>query len=285
MDLDVADSRAPHTMAAPAAERRYGERSARPGRPWPVQLARELGIYGCGFLAYAVTYVVLKLLYAPGDHARLAIENGRRVVDLERWLHLFGEVQLQRVVLEHHWLVQAVNFVYLWLHLPLIAGIASWLYLKHRPIYVITRNAALICGGIALIIELVPVAPPYLLPELGLVNTAATRVYDVVEPKTFFDSYGAVPSIHVAWALLMGLAVWSATSSHWARLLAVTLPVLMSLAVCATGNHYVFDAITGVAVALVGLWAARRWTGPTAPRRDDRRSAGHRAWPRRRRTS
>jgi hypothetical protein len=242
------------------AQLQPGARAAAVGRPWYVDLARELGVYGCAFLAYVVTFFLLKLLYSPADHARLAIENGRRIIDLERWSYIFVEVRLQDGLVGHHRLVEVVNFVYLWSHLPLIAGLATWLYLKHRGIYVLTRNAALICGGMALIIELLPVAPPYLVPELGLVNTAATRVYDVVEPKTFFDTYGAVPSIHVSWALLMGLAVWRAAPRWWARIPAVALPILMSIAVCATGNHYLFDAITGVAVALIGLWAAARWT-------------------------
>jgi membrane-associated phospholipid phosphatase len=49
------------------------------------------------------------------------------------------------------------------------------------------------------------------------------------------------------------------------------LPLLMSAAVVLTGNHFVLDVVTGLALALASLWAAgtvdRRWRHPDAPRR------------------
>jgi len=65
---------------------------------------------------------------------------------------------------------------------------------------------------------------------------------------------GIVPSIHVGWALLMGFAVWRSTRSRPLGLLALLWPLLVAVAVVASGNHYYFDVITGVLAAVIGLW-------------------------------
>jgi len=226
--------------------------------PWVTDLPRQLLIIGGGALGYALTYPLLKWLY-PGDlQRRVGIDTARHVIDLERWLRVFNERDLQQAVSQHSLLSHFFYAIYLWSHIPLIFVIAVWLYSYHRPTFNLIRNAMLISGGLALLCELYPVAPPHLVPNLHMVKPAAGRLYEVVEPKGFFASYGAVPSIHVSWSLMMALAVWWHARSPWLRYLALPLPVLMSLAIVATGNHYWFDAFTGVIAAVIGLWLGRR---------------------------
>lgn len=255
-------------MEEASAGRDRSRRSEAPGRdraawvrrrPWVTDLPRQLAIAGCGALVYACMFVVIEWLYPAGSKRQVAIENGERVVRLERYLHLFNEQRLQHFTQSHGLLRHLLDGVYLYAHLPLIVVLAVWLYAYHRPGYNLVRNAFLVSGGLALICELYPVAPPHMLPDLQLANTIVSRVYDIVEPKGFFDPYGAVPSIHASWSLLLAIVIWRVTDKAWLRGLAALLPLAMTVAVIATGNHYWFDVFTGVIAALIGLWLGA-WT-------------------------
>ncbi|HZU77609.1 MAG TPA: phosphatase PAP2 family protein [Dehalococcoidia bacterium] len=238
-------------------------------KPWQRELARQLGIVLAGAAAYGLVNSLIFHLDPPDTLNRLGVANARRVVDLERWLHVFREADFYAFITGHALLRLAVDAVYVWLHLPLFIMLAIWLYVARRRLYLLTRNAVLISGAIALACEFWPVAPPYLVPGLHFANTAAGRVYDAVEPKTLFDVYGAVPSIHVAWSLLIGLALVRGTRSLWLRAAGIALPIAMAVAVTATGNHYFFDSFAGVLAAAAGLWL-----GAWLQRRRERGSAG-----------
>ncbi|HLZ72642.1 MAG TPA: phosphatase PAP2 family protein [Dehalococcoidia bacterium] len=227
-------------------------RSPRWRRDLPVQLA----VIAAGG-AYVLNSAILGRLFSADERRRLAIEHARRLVDLERALHLFNEHALYRLAHTDRLVGLAANGIYLFLHLPLIVLIAVWLYSRQRPLFVLMRDAMLISGLIALACEYYPVAPPHLVPDLGFTNLAASRLYNAVEPKAGFDVYGALPSIHVGWALLMGLCLCWRGPRLIGPLAGAALPIAMAFAVAATGNHYHLDSITGVLAALVGLWLSR----------------------------
>lgn len=238
------DSRLGSTVALEAARE----------RPlWRSDLARHCAPIVAGGAIYALNYALIEHVYSPARSAHLATVNAEAILRLERLLHVFSEAQVQRFALTHAWAGWALDLTYIWLHLPLIVALAIWLYVRHRTVFLRTRDAMLIAGIIGLLCEYWPVAPPYLLAHAGIVNTAASRTYDIVEPKGFFVTYGAVPSIHVAWALLVATAIWQASRARALRWPALALPLLMALAVVGTGNHYWFDAATGVLTGLVAL--------------------------------
>jgi membrane-associated phospholipid phosphatase len=229
------------------------------GRWWPDALW-QLFVATCGYVVYSVSVGAVHWLGAEQVRKSLAIADASHVIDLEELLRLFHEGALQSLIIGNDALMQFFNAVYMWAHLPLIIVLAVWLYALHRPEFRETRNAVLISGALALIVfQLFPVAPPRLVPGLHFVDTAAkvSGVYDTVEPKVFFNPYAAVPSMHVGWVLLMGLAVWRFASRDWIRWLGLALPLFMVFAVVVTGNHYFFDAVTGALTALIGLAAAR----------------------------
>jgi hypothetical protein len=64
------------------------------------------------------------------------------------------------------------------------------------------------------------------------------------------DQLSAMPSVHVAWAVLVAWAVISSGPSRW-RWLIVAHPVLTAAVVVGTGNHFWADGI--VAFAIVAL--------------------------------
>ena len=61
-----------------------------------------------------------------------------------------------------------------------------------------------------------------------------------------------MPSLHVGWSLLVGTALARAIGRR-AYPLAVLVPITMAIAVVATANHYIVDALVGSAVALAAL--------------------------------
>jgi membrane-associated phospholipid phosphatase len=72
------------------------------------------------------------------------------------------------------------------------------------------------------------------------------------------NQFGAMPSLHLAWAAWCSLALWRMSTRTWVRALALLYPLLTTFAVLATGNHYLLDVLAGlatfaVAVALVRL--------------------------------
>jgi hypothetical protein len=185
------------------------------------------------------------------------LSHGRAVWRLERWLHLPTETSLQHLVIDHHWLVRAANYYYAMAHLTGMVVFLAWLWLRHRDRYPRWRNVVVAFTGIALLIEMIPVAPPRLIGGTGLVDTAMTygqSVYAFVG-SDIADQYAALPSIHVGWAVLIGVAMVR-SGGRIAGTVGSTHAVLTVLVVVATANHYWLDGVAAgtvlaAAIALV----------------------------------
>lgn len=206
-------------------------------------------VYG----AYLSYYMVRGLVK---DQAVVGRENAYKLIAFERDLHMFVELQLQGFALKYEMLVNAMNWVYVWLHWPVIAIVLIWLFLNYPKEYITYRNALLISGAIALLFfAFFPVAPPRFVPEFGFVDTIQQRSYSksVLLPSGLANKYAAVPSLHVGWNLLMAIAVVRHARSWTFKLFGATLPILMTSSVVLTGNHYIIDAVIGDIVALIGL--------------------------------
>lgn len=184
----------------------------------------------------------------------LARAHAHQIVRLEQALHLDVEPAAQRWLGTWEPLETLANWVYVWGHWPVIVAVMVWLIWQHRPQFLRLRDAMLVSGGLGLVVfALYPVAPPRL-AHLGYVDTVteASEAYRYLQPPAFVNQYAALPSLHVGWDLLVGMAVFSATRSITLRVLACTMPVLMAWAVVATANHYLLDVVAGVAFVMVG---------------------------------
>ncbi|MFG1813543.1 phosphatase PAP2 family protein [Kribbella sp. NPDC049174] len=194
----------------------------------------------------------------------LAYRNAERVVDLERSAGVFVEPGLQAAIADHGWLPEAVSYVYIYGHWPVLAVTLLWLLVRHRDEYPRFRNAMLISGAIGLVIfAMFPVSPPRFLPEYGFVDTvtAETSAYRVLQPPAFVNQYAAVPSLHLGWNLLMGIA-WASLAGHWiGRMFGWLMPVAMLASIVLTANHYLVDGLAGGAIALFALLVAARLAG------------------------
>ena len=232
----------------------------------------ELGLVAFAFLLYFL------VRGSVVDRTGEAFDRALRIVDFEQKWGFFWELELQALIMGSRALVQLFNGIYFWLDFPLIAVVGLWLYFWHRHQYTVLRDAILSSGAIALVIyHLFPVAPPRLVPGLGLVDTLAEfsgLAYQTQSTAPFFNPYAAVPSLHVGWALLLALGVIGTTRFKPAWLLAFMLPWAQFAAIVFTANHFIFDAMVGVVVSLMGLvialllqrygyTALKRWLGLT----------------------
>jgi hypothetical protein len=97
------------------------------------------------------------------------------------------------------------NSVYSFLYLAVVVGVLLWLYLVDRRNYRLMRNSMGISALLAVgLIALLPVAPPRLLPESGLVDTVIAVGN---REHGFVNEYAAIPSLHVGWMALAGYAL------------------------------------------------------------------------------
>ncbi len=231
----------------------------RPGHGWH-ELALQVLLVGCAVLFY---FGVRGL--TEGSVAT-AVANGHRIVDFEQRLGIGIEPAQQETFAEHRVLTTAANWVYIWGHWPVIVATLLFLHHAHRLQYLLLRNAMFVSGAIGLcIFATFPVAPPRLLGT-GFVDTVTelSTSYRVLQPPALVNRYAAMPSLHVGWNLLVGLALLRVARRRRWKLLAVVASSAMVVAVVVTANHYVVDAVAGIVVASVGYWIARAITLPLA---------------------
>lgn len=191
-----------------------------------------------------------------------AVARGDAIWRLERAWHLPNERSLQHAMLHHSLLTQATNLYYGWVHFPSLIALLVWLFVWHRDAYGRVRNTIVLLTGACLLVQLIPVAPPRLVPVLHVLDTPALygqSVYGSVG-RGMADQLSAMPSVHVGWAVLIGLLAVQLGRSRW-RWLVIAHPVITVLAVSATGNHYWLDGAAAVAilVAALAVQATARW--------------------------
>jgi len=193
-----------------------------------------------------------------GHHPAGGYSRGADIWAAEQSLHIANEADLQRPILGHAWLVDAVNYYYAYAHWLSVDVILAWLWLRHRDRYVITRAVLVVFTGSCLVLHLISAAPPRLLTQTHLVDTATLLGQSVYgDTPGLSDHLSAMPSIHVGWAVLFAVAVWS-TRSVVARVLVTAHAVLTAYVVVVTGNHFWLDGVAAAALVAAAWWAVVR---------------------------
>jgi len=187
-------------------------------------------------------------------HAGDAFARARWIVRFEHDLGLPGEASVQRLVVNHSALIQAANYYYATMHFATLFAFLIWLYFRHRDQYRPIRRVLALTTLVCLLIQLFPVAPPRLLP--GFVDTAVEHGQSVYGLGFGADQLSAMPSVHVAWAVLIGVAAARVSTSHW-RWLGAAHAVLTVLVVVITANHFWLDGVVA-SLVLAACWAAER---------------------------
>ncbi|MFF3516097.1 phosphatase PAP2 family protein [Streptomyces sp. NPDC002573] len=232
------------------------------GRParlrWWTELPLILLVYG--------SYSAGRLL-ARGDVSD-AVDHGLALLRLEKLLHINAEHPLNRLFTHEAWLGIPADFWYASLHYLVTPAILVWMFRRRAEHYRAVRTWLMTSTFIGLIgFTLLPTCPPRLLsPDHGFVDTMAQYSSygwwggDASAPRGLggmTNQYAAMPSLHVGWALWCGVMLWRHGRTRWAKAAGVAYPLLTALVVMGTANHYLLDAVAGVATMGVGLLLSR----------------------------
>ncbi|EXG80751.1 putative membrane protein [Cryptosporangium arvum DSM 44712] len=214
---------------------------------------REVPLIAALYLAYAGGRVVAARLTGP------AFDHAESVWSFERWLHLPSEHSVQQAALHWQALVEFFDSYYAGVHFPATVAALVWLFVWHPERYPWFRRTLAWLTGFALVGHvLYPLAPPRMLAGHGIVDTAHVYGQSVYGPvgTGVANQFAAMPSLHVAWAVLVALAVVRVARGPW-RWLAVLHPVTTVAVVIVTGNHYWLDAVVGCALLVLALAITR----------------------------
>ncbi|MGN6372056.1 MAG: phosphatase PAP2 family protein [Solirubrobacteraceae bacterium] len=189
----------------------------------------------------------------------LAIAHGRSLLRIEQALHVAVEHSLNVWLAAHHALGVVLSYYYDNAHFVVTFGLLGWLWWKRPDVYRPLRNALV---GINLIGLLVfwrfPVAPPRMLGG-GFTDVVATShtlgSWHTGSLASDADQLAAMPSLHIAWAVWCGVALWRMSPRRSVRALALLYPLLTTVVVLSTANHYLLDVLAGALTAAVAVAA------------------------------
>jgi membrane-associated phospholipid phosphatase len=273
-----------------------------------VQTLRRTGLI-TGGLAFTLQ-VLIAISIEVGDDlgrawfsqhgTREGIAHARDLVSFEVAHGFFVEPAWQMFFLQSRhiftltvtWTVIArvFNWIYLFGHVFFTLGVALWVYLYRRRWFGLLRNIVLLVNLFALAIyENFPVAPPRLTNGLIFDHHAFTfrdTLFGIVDSsgrvigtQSGYNEFSAMPSVHMAWALVAGAALVVLARPLWAKAIGLIYPVCMLIAVVVTGNHYLLDVGGGIIVVAfaysVAILLDRWWNNPDRSTFRLRGSAGN----------
>jgi PAP2 superfamily protein len=181
-----------------------------------------------------------------------AYRRARWIERVERDLPLPSEHAVQHAFLRLRLIIEGANLYYAAMHLTVMLIFLIWLFVRHREHYHRVRTILGWTTLLCLAVQLLPVAPPRMFP--GIVDTGLRYDQSVYSNGLPIDQLSAMPSLHVAWAVLVGYYTWRVSRSRW-RGLGPAHSVITIFVVVVTGNHWWLDGIVAVAILSLCAWA------------------------------
>ncbi|AIR98558.1 phosphatase PAP2 family protein [Streptomyces glaucescens] len=224
---------------------------------WWTELPLIVVVYAC--------YSAGRLL-ARGD-VSTAVDHGLAILRVEKALHLNAEHPLNRLFTREAWIGVPADFWYASLHYLVTPAILIWVFRSRAVHYRAARTWLMTSTFIGLIgFTLMPTCPPRLLSAgYGFVDTMAQYSSygwwggEASAPRGLggmTNQYAAMPSLHVGWSLWCGVMLWRYGGTRLAKAAAVVYPLVTTIVVMGTANHYFLDAVAGAAVMGAGLLLA-----------------------------
>lgn len=232
------------------------------------KIPAEVALYVGSYLVYVFSR---GLVY---DNVReIGIFNGERIADLQRQLWFLWEPGWQAWAIEHvKPIVVFLNWTYILTYWPVILALAIYLFLRNRREYYYFRTVVLIDLIAALtIFALFPVASPFAIPGVGLVDTIQAfgpAFYGSESMATFYNTNAAMPSLHFSWTVILGV-YWLRSLPGGFKAAGVLYPALTFFAITITGNHFILDAVVGGALAGLSFGAVEGYRAVAARVRQD----------------
>ena len=249
---------------------RLGSLASRLAPRGPLDLALQWALFGGAYYLYRLVRGLVD------GHPNVAYQHARDIVGLERGVHLFIETDVQRWAISHPFFINVADWMYVNSHFVVTTAFLIWLYTARNHAYYFVRNMFLVAMGLALVGYVVfPAAPPRFLPEWGFQDTVADLFGKASDAATaLYNPYAAVPSMHVAFALMVAIPAFQLVQHRMLKVLWVLYPPLVTFVVISTANHFWFDAAVGAGVAgcsaVIAATAFARarpeaWSWRTAP--------------------
>jgi len=226
--------------------------------------------------------LLIRVTYAAYQQVRLAAtggtnaggrataeHHGHEILSIEQFLHIDIEHAVNHWVVKVDFLKNFFNFYYESFHFVVPLTVMAVLYWRRPVDYRWARSALGFATLLALVgFWLYPLAPPRLLPGLGIIDTVH-GVQDFSKPDygtltALTNQYAAMPSLHFGWSLWCGVVIFALAPKWWMKALGLLHPFFTVSAIVATGNHWVLDAAGGAAVVAAGFGLAYVFQGPRA---------------------
>jgi hypothetical protein len=243
-------------------------------------------------LAILLFYIVYSAIRnSNGADEPQAFANARDIIWLEHHLGVFHEATIQAWALHFRPLIITANYLYGSLHFIVTIWVGIWLFRSYSNDYPRYRNTLAITTAIALIgFTFYPLMPPRLIDDYalqhnfrlswGFVDTLAKYPtpwsFSSGPAAKVSNQFAAMPSVHIAWATWCALAMVPRMKTRGRKILAGSYPVVTLVVIVITANHYVIDAVGGLAILGAGWFLGNRFT--RAGRRADPAEMGSEAF-------
>ena len=235
---------------------------------------RQLALFGGAYYLYRIVRGIVD------GQAVLAFENARNLVDAERALGLFFEPGLQAWAEGQEWVLTFANWMYVNSHFVITTTFLIWLYIARNYAFYFVRNMFLVAMGLALVGYVAyPTAPPRFMPEWGFSDSVAQFVGEKADQSAnvLYDPFAAVPSMHVAFALMIAIPAVILVKHRALKVLWAIYPLVVTFVVMVTANHFWLDAALGAVVAAASAYAASAAFARARPEAWAWRTAGAKA--------
>jgi membrane-associated phospholipid phosphatase len=221
-----------------------------------MDLLRQVSLF-CG------AYLVYRLVEGAADHSSaLAYAHATQIISLEHSLHIFVEPSIQSWASGSHLLMVIATYVYINAQTTVMTAILFYFYFAQNRHYYFLRNMLFAAMAIGLIGYLFyPTMPPRFLPNWGFVDTISNVTgasqRGLLE-SWFFNPYAAIPSMHVAFALMFGGTLARISRSWVVRIFWGCWPLMVAFVTVITANHFLIDAVLGALTAAIAAVVAFR---------------------------
>lgn len=229
-----------------------------------LDLVRQVLLF---FVAYNGYRLVRGMADDPGVTAA-AFDHARVLIGVERSLHIFVEPSVQAWATSSGLIVDAASWLYLNAQTSVTVGALAYVYLFHNRSFYFVRNMFMVAMGLALVGYVVyPTAPPRFLPEWGFSDSVASFTgigHDNVTVDALFNPYAAVPSMHAAFSVMIGVSLARLVRHRALKLFWGAYPLVVLFVIVATANHFLIDAFFGALAAAAAAYAAS-WLARARP--------------------
>jgi hypothetical protein len=242
---------------------RASTRRGAPARPGRARWVRELALIALLYAGYSAARLIG---HADGNTLTGALTHARDLLAIERLLHIDIEASANAAVSAWTPVAVLASYWYSLMHYVVTPAVLVWAYRRRHDQYRLVRDALVLASAIGLVgFTLLPMAPPRMLPGFDdtLASTSGVGWWgaDASAPRglgALTNQLAAMPSLHVGWAVWVAWVVGRLTSRRWVRIMAVAYPVITTLVVVGTANHYLLDAVAGALVVAVAIRLARQ---------------------------